>query len=658
MEKPDATTDSEDEAFESADEGDDRRSDGPSHAGNGPNSAADRKEPSSEVKEDQSQDGSKKSLGDSITEVAEVSIEGSEDKVEAVVGEEKEEGKQGDEQNLKECGDEVLTQTKHEGEQNIGKGIDTNEDNSKCVNSENMESAKEETEVSNDDKQSENEENVSNESPQHEPSSGTDSKEGDDSNDIKKEESEDDSAIKEPSIVPIHEVNKDEAGGETSLPVAQAMDRLAGGSDKKSDGSDASSGGWGWGGWGSMITKATSSVSTMLETVETQLGIPSPLDMAKLATKSGAEETSGADETTAQEKDELAEKETAEKSCESAEAKSKECKLEEEQPTSSSGLGSWLSGFGVSKISSMVQNTGKEIVTGSLDALEFVGKKTFDAISHGDPAFRKRRGMTLSQALREAKETAQQGNTQATELTSMDKFSLEFDKYQGLAHLEALEIISHESEAEVEKILEGCSEESKIDSDEMIKMLQEKFKISEDEEESEGTEDFENFEEIIREQIAILSLSVSPGKLLAAYSTAQIKTKKDDDENASPDDDKTISPEDVFADSISCFAEMTARSVELFHKIGELMLLPDVKASFLAKTRADSVKKITETLRATVSCLSTKFATTLNEMNAGNDDVISKFITDVYLEATNSSTYINDSYSLLLPIFLLSAVKS
>ena len=113
------------------------------------------------------------------------------------------------------------------------------------------------------------------------------------------------------------------------------------------------------------------------------------------------------------------------------------------------GLGSWLSGFGVSKISSMVQNTGKEIVTGSLDALEFVGKKTLDAISHGDPAFRKKRGMTLSQALREAKEIAQQGNAQPTELTSMDKFSLEFDKYQGLAHLEALEIISHESEPEV-----------------------------------------------------------------------------------------------------------------------------------------------------------------------------------------------------------------
>ena len=35
-----------------------------------------------------------------------------------------------------------------------------------------------------------------------------------------------------------------------------------------------------------MLSKATSSVSSMLETVETQLGIPSPTDMAKLATAS------------------------------------------------------------------------------------------------------------------------------------------------------------------------------------------------------------------------------------------------------------------------------------------------------------------------------------------------------------------------------------
>ena len=35
-----------------------------------------------------------------------------------------------------------------------------------------------------------------------------------------------------------------------------------------------------------MLSKATSSVSSMLETVETQLGIPSPTEMANLAAKS------------------------------------------------------------------------------------------------------------------------------------------------------------------------------------------------------------------------------------------------------------------------------------------------------------------------------------------------------------------------------------
>ncbi len=42
---------------------------------------------------------------------------------------------------------------------------------------------------------------------------------------------------------------------------------------------------WGWGGWGSMISKATTSVSTMLESVETKLGIPNPADMAKIVTE-------------------------------------------------------------------------------------------------------------------------------------------------------------------------------------------------------------------------------------------------------------------------------------------------------------------------------------------------------------------------------------
>lgn len=48
--------------------------------------------------------------------------------------------------------------------------------------------------------------------------------------------------------------------------------------------------------------------------------------------------------------------------------------------------------FGVfSTISTAVQRTGKSVITGSLDALEFIGKKTRDVIAEGDPGFKEPR---------------------------------------------------------------------------------------------------------------------------------------------------------------------------------------------------------------------------------------------------------------------------
>lgn len=45
---------------------------------------------------------------------------------------------------------------------------------------------------------------------------------------------------------------------------------------------------------------------------------------------------------------------------------------------------------------------GKSVITGGLDALEFIGKKTMDVIAEGDPGFKKTKGLmnrtsTLSQ---------------------------------------------------------------------------------------------------------------------------------------------------------------------------------------------------------------------------------------------------------------------
>ena len=306
----------------------------------------------------------------------------------------------------------------------------------------------------------------------------------------------------------------------------------------------------------------------------------------------------------------------------------------------------------MSHLSSVVQNTGKEIVTGGLDALEFVGKKTIDAISHGDPGFRRKR-ITLSQAIREAKEKAEQSNVHAADdQLNLNVFSVEFDKFQGLAHLEALEMISRESELELEKLLNARSEESRRDSDKLLAALKSIFQVNEDDEDDESENDnnmVENFDEIISEQVANLSLSVTPAKLISSFDLSKSKSEKQDNE------DRLI--DDFYSDTITCFAELTARSVEIFHKIGEFMLLPDVKGSLLAKTRGNALSKICSVLRASISALSNRFATILNEKKPDSDDSISKVITDIYLEASNSSSHITESFRLLSPILQLSAIK-
>merc|ERR1719419_1469896 len=109
----------------------------------------------------------------------------------------------------------------------------------------------------------------------------------------------------------------------------------------------------------------------------------------------------------------------------------------------------------LSSLTSVVQSTSKTVITGGLDALEFIGKKTMDVIAEGDPGFKKTKGLmirnsTLSQVLREAKEREELQTAEKESPDSEKKpvahYGMLFDEYQGLSHLEALEILSRESE--------------------------------------------------------------------------------------------------------------------------------------------------------------------------------------------------------------------
>ncbi|TKC47022.1 hypothetical protein EI555_007009, partial [Monodon monoceros] len=247
--------------------------------------------------------------------------------------------------------------------------------------------------------------------------------------------------------------------------------------------------------------------------------------------------------------------------------------------------------FGVfSTISTAVQSTGKSVISGGLDALEFIGKKTMDVIAEGDPGFKRTKGLmnrtsTLSQVLREAKKKEEQWTTNEVTMETDKKthYGLLFDEFQGLSHLEALEMLSRESEIKVKSILNSLSGEELETLKCELEQLKEAFSLAEfceeEEEEKKGDEDFTKE---ITEVFSQLHVSSKPEKLTR----------------------------DIHAFAIRSLAELTACSIELFHKTAALVL-HGRKQEVTAIERSRALSQMTVVLCKELSSLSKEFTTCL-----------------------------------------------
>jgi hypothetical protein len=83
--------------------------------------------------------------------------------------------------------------------------------------------------------------------------------------------------------------------------------------------------------------------------------------------------------------------------------------LQQEEEQKCEAESSGLFGFehlmsGVSSITRLVETTGSRVLTGGLDTLETIGKKTMEVLQEGDPGLKKKRALfadrtVLSQVL-------------------------------------------------------------------------------------------------------------------------------------------------------------------------------------------------------------------------------------------------------------------
>ncbi|XP_056630644.1 protein FAM114A2 [Diorhabda sublineata] len=390
---------------------------------------------------------------------------------------------------------------------------------------------------------------------------------------------------------------------------------------------------WGnWGGMTSIITTATQGVSTLTQSlstvIESSMGIPDPKELAKID-------------------------------------KEKECIVQEEEEEEVSNVSNVGFGFGnlsnlvsgVSHITKFVENTGSKVITGGLDTLETIGKKTMEVLQEGDPGLKHKRSLLkldkkkpiLSQVLREAKEKAEAENKVLQQTHSKKKLNYEtlFDDYHGLVHLEALEMLSKQCDITLETLQENSSGSELQDLQETMDQIKELCELPD--EDDDETSSFDDIKEKLQAAVQELNVSITYGKLISLWEETETWLNNLKLE--------FCGEEEIYQEALQVLAQLTAIAVEQFHKCGELLMIKDHRSTV---DEADSLVQLTMTLTSLIGLAAGKFSEKLNAKSSqtGNKESINSLITNVFFEAGNSSSYIQDAFQLLVPVLQAGAMHN
>lgn len=344
----------------------------------------------------------------------------------------------------------------------------------------------------------------------------------------------------------------------------------------------------------------------------------------------------------------------------------------------------------LSALSNVVQNTGKSVLSGGLDALEFIGKKTMTVLAESDPGFKRtktlmERTVSLSQMLREAKEKEKQRLAQQLTVERTAHYGMLFDEYQGLSHLEALEILSNESESKVQSFLASLDgQKLELVKNDLISIKDifaaKEFENEENQEEQGAEEKGEEFASMLTELLFELHVAATPDKLnkamkkahdwveegqtpvsvdVAKESEAETKEEKPGDpQEVEQEEKRSKTVEEVYMLSIESLAEVTARCIEQLHKVAELILHGQEEEKS-AQDQAKVLIKLTTAMCKEVASLSKKFTNSLTTVGSNKKaEALNPMINSVLLEGCNSTTYVQDAFQLLLPVLQVSHIHT
>uniref|UniRef100_T1JC61 Protein FAM114A2 n=1 Tax=Strigamia maritima TaxID=126957 RepID=T1JC61_STRMM len=393
-------------------------------------------------------------------------------------------------------------------------------------------------------------------------------------------------------------------------------------------------------------------LSTVLHTVESTFGAPSPEELAAQVIRENKDVIS---------EEEILEELAIGEELLNLDGESTHSSVKEDISTlDKSIIPEELQFIGLGFMSTV--STGNKVIKGGLDTLEIIGQKTMDVIQDGDPGLMNKRAaikkLTLSEVLREAKkraETADETPGSVKESVRKVNYTVWFDEYHGLVSLEALELVSKNCEAKVTSILAHIDDP--LEKEDMESRLSSIAEIcaTEDSDDDDSDDSIEDTTEVVLDRLKTLGDTLTFSRLDEVYKKADKMVAEWREQLEDIVLNKSITNfYDHYTAAVKLLAEITARAVELYHKIGELLLLTQkMSAAEVARCLAD----FTSTLCLKINYYGAKFSECHQyhheNFGAEHKETINDLITNVFLEVSNSCSFIQDSLRLVVPVLQL-----
>lgn len=244
---------------------------------------------------------------------------------------------------------------------------------------------------------------------------------------------------------------------------------------------------WGWTPWGGVVQLLSTATSHVSQVIESGIGVPGPEEIARM-----------------QHEENLKNRENRDPNPVSDTRRDETSML----------LGNLMSG---------VSQIGNRVISGGLDTLEGIGKKTMTMLQENDPGLLNKRKMfgmmdketpVLSQILREAKEKTEEAEQNLKEVQKQRykkqlHFETLFDDYHGLVHLEALEMLSQQSAIKLKALMAPLTGLALSELEETLNEVKELCELPEmDNEDSDGLHTTEELSDKFKTSVEDLDITV------------------------------------------------------------------------------------------------------------------------------------------------------